>query len=122
MRPDYASLVIMRGDAMILFRSRGEEDGGEVLGDVVHQTTMYYQDRLSGSGFERVFLAGAEREPGDIDKARLRFEARLGVHVEAIDLTRAVTLADRIDTTPALDDVLAPMLGILLRSRQTVPA
>jgi hypothetical protein len=122
MRPDYASLVIMRGDAMILFRSRGEEDGGEVLGDVVHQTTMYYQDRLSGSGFARVFLAGEGREPGDSDQARLRFEARLGVHVEALDLTRAVAFVDGLAATAAAEDALAPMLGILLRSRQAVPA
>ena len=78
--------------------------------------------RYALHGFARVFLAGEGREPGDTDKARLRFEARLGVHVEALDLTRAVALADRIATTPELDDVLAPMLGILLRSREAVPA
>jgi hypothetical protein len=121
MRPEYASLVIMRRDAMILFRSRGEANG-ESLGDVVHQTTMYYQDRLSGSGFARVLVAGPGREAGDMDMARLRFEARLGVHVDPIDLTGAVRIADRISTDPKLEDVLAPMLGILLRSREAVPA
>ena len=52
MRSDYTSIVIMRGGDVIYFRSKPEGDG-DPFADLVHQTTMYYQDRLSGQGFSR---------------------------------------------------------------------
>ena len=69
MRPDYTSIAIMRGGDVIFFRNRPEGDG-EALADLVHQTTMYYQDRLSGQGFARVLLGGTGRAGGDVDVAR----------------------------------------------------
>ena len=42
---------------LIFFRNRPEDDE-ESLTDVVHQTAMYYQDRLAGQGFARVLLGG----------------------------------------------------------------
>ena len=58
-RPDYTSIAIMRGGDLIFFRNRGEGED-EALADVVHQTTMYYQDRLSGQGFARVLARRIE--------------------------------------------------------------
>ena len=52
MRPEYTSIVILRGEDLIFFRNRAEGDE-EALQDVVHQTAMYYQDRLGGRGFTR---------------------------------------------------------------------
>src|SRR5688572_8544862 len=63
MRPDYTSIAIMRGEDLIFFRNRAEGDE-EPLSDVVHQTTMYYQDRLDGRGFGRVLVGGSSRTPG----------------------------------------------------------
>jgi hypothetical protein len=39
--------------------------------------------------------------------------------VETLDVTRGLTLRDRISSSPALLDALAPAAGILLRDRQS---
>jgi Tfp pilus assembly PilM family ATPase len=113
-RPDYTSMAIVRGDDMIFYRNR-PEDGEEGLPDLVHQTAMYYQDRLSGHGFVRVLLAGGA--PGAADVARRSLEERLGVPVEPLDLSRVATVADRISPSPALMEVLGPVIGLMRRTR-----
>jgi type IV pilus assembly protein PilM len=117
MQPDYTSLAIMRGEHVIFFRNRPEGDD-QTLPDLVHQTAMYYQDRLSGQGFSRALLGGTGRATGALDVARRSLEERLGVEVEPIDPTRAATLRDRIAVTPELMDVLAPLVGMLARMRR----
>jgi hypothetical protein len=116
LRPDYTSIVIMRGGDVIFFRNRPEGEE-ESIADLVHQTAMYYQDRLSGQRFARVFLGGSGRIHGAVELARRNLEERLGVSVESIDPTRTATLTDRISVTPDLMDVLAPLVGMMLRSR-----
>jgi type IV pilus assembly protein PilM len=118
-RPDYTSIAIVRDGAVIFYRNR-PEDGQEGLPDLVHQTSMYYQDRLSGGTFARVYLAGAGRAPGVADAARKGIEERLGVAVEPLDPTRAASLSDRINATPELMDVLGPAVGLLLRKQSEV--
>ena len=56
--PDYASIALLRGPHLIFFRNRAADTDG-TLADLVHQTAMYYEDRLKGAGFARVILAGA---------------------------------------------------------------
>jgi hypothetical protein len=117
MRPDYTSLAILRGEDVIFFRNRAEGED-ESLPDLVHQTAMYYEDRLTGQGFARVLLGGTGRVAGAVDLARANLEERLGVPVQAIDPTQAAGLTDRIGATADLMDVLAPLVGMLLRTRQ----
>ena len=121
MRPDYVSIAIMRGEHMIFFRNRaeGEEDA---LADVVHQTSMYYQDRLGGQQFVRVLLGGMARTSAAFDEARRNIEDRLGVRVESIDPTTVAPLTDRISPNAELRAVLAPLVGILLRTRRETVA
>ncbi len=115
MRPEYTSLVILRGADVIFFRNRAEGDD-ETLSDLVHQTAMYYQDRLGGQGFARVLLGGAGRMPGAVDAARGELEQRLGVEVAAVDPTRAATLNGRLANDSDTSDVLAPLVGMALRA------
>lgn len=122
LRPDYTSIAIVRGENMIFFRNRPEGEE-EPLADLVHQTTMYYQDRLAGTGFARVMIGGRGRVSGSLAEARASLEERLSVPVEAIDPTKFATLNDRIGVTPDLMDILAPLAGILMRTRhETVSA
>ena len=63
-----ATMAILRGQDLVFFRNRAA-DGEAGLADMVHQTAMYYEDRLSGAGFHRVVLAGSgspadARRPG----------------------------------------------------------
>jgi len=115
MRPEYTSIVILRREDLIFFRNRPEEDE-ESLTDVVHQTVMYYQDRLEGQGFARVLLGGASRTAGAADELRRSLEERFATPVEAFDPTAAAALSDRISANPDVIDVLSPLTGVLLRT------
>ena len=121
MRPEYTSIAILRRDDMIFFRNRAEGDA-EALEDVVHQTAMYYQDRLEGRGFSRILLGGMGRLQGEVDLARRNLEARMGTAVEPIDPTRGAALTDRIRATPELMATLSPLVGMMLRTRQEAAA
>jgi type IV pilus assembly protein PilM len=120
-RSDYTSIAIMRGGDVIFFRNKGEGEG-DALADLVHQTTMYYQDRLSGQGFTRVLVGGTGRPGGDLEMARRGLEERLAVPVETIDATRVAMLTDRITVTRDVMARLAPLVGMMLRTRQETAA
>ena len=113
----YMTLGVIRDNALLFFRNRGEEDEG-TLADLIHQTAMYYEDRLHGGGFTRVLIAGAARLPGGADSVRRGLVERLGIGVEAVDPRTAALLQDRIGASPELLDVLAPLVGMLLRERK----
>ena len=115
-----ASTAIFRGRHPIFFRNRAAEAEG-TLADFLHQTAMYYEDRLRGDGFARVVLAGVAgagaRQVGDLDEARRRLQERLQTAVETVDPRGAAALTDRIIAAPALLDTLAPLVGLLLRDK-----
>ena len=111
---------IMRGEHVIFFRNRPEGDDASIA-DLVHQTAMYYQDRLSGDRFSRVFLGGSGRATGAVESARRSLEERLGASVEPIDPTRVASLTDRISVTPDVMDVLGSLVGMALRTRESRP-
>ena len=119
--PDYVSIVLLRGPHVIFFRNRAAESEGTVP-DLVHQTAMYYEDRLQGAGLSRVVLAGAAengaRQAGDVDELRRSLEERLRTAVESVDPRPAAALTDRISAGPVLLDTLSPLVGLLLRHRE----
>jgi Tfp pilus assembly PilM family ATPase len=119
MRPGYTTLAIMRGEHVIFLRTRTDAED-DALADLVHQSAMYYEDRLGGQGFARVLLGGTGQLPGAVEAAARSLQERLGATVEPIDPSRAASVADRISMTPELMDVLAPLVGMLLRSRHEV--
>src|SRR4029079_17126575 len=47
---DYTSIAILRSAELLFFRSRASSEGEGSLADLVHQTAMYYEDRLRGVG------------------------------------------------------------------------
>ena len=120
-RPEYTTITIARGEHPIFYRSRSEDEGTD-LEALVHQTAMYYQDRLSGQGFTRVMLAGSGGVIGAVEVAQRSIEERLGATVTPVDPTRTATLTDRIGASPELMNVLAPLIGILRRSYGEVRA
>lgn len=116
LRPECSSIAIMRDANLIFFRSRPEGDEGTVS-DLVHQTTMYYQDRLEGRGFARVFVGGSGQRPGAVDLARRGLDERLGVRSEAIEPGRAGGAVAGAGHTPDTLARMAPLVGILMRTR-----
>jgi len=113
----YLTLAVMRDRSLLFFRNRGEEAEG-TLADLIHQTAMYYEDRLKGGGFGRVMIAGAAQLPGGADSVRRGLEERLGVSVDAVDPRGAAALQDRIGASADLLDTLAPLVGMLMRERK----
>jgi len=117
---DDATMAILRGQHLVFFRNRAAE-GEAGLADMVHQTAMYYEDRLSGSGFRRVVLAGAgspNAQAGqDADYLRHALEQRLGTKVDPVDPRSTATLMDRITANTELLDALAPLVGLIARER-----
>jgi type IV pilus assembly protein PilM len=112
----YLTLAVMRDSALLFFRNRGEEEG--TLADLIHQTAMYYEDRLHGGGFARVLIAGAAQLPGGAESVRRGLEERLRIAVESVDPRGAAALQDRIGASAELLDVLAPLVGALMRERK----
>jgi len=110
----YLTLAVMRDQSLLFFRHRGEEAEG-TLADLIHQTAMYYEDRLHGGGFARVLIAGGARLPGGAESVRLGLEERLRIGVESVDPRTAAALVDRIAASPELLDMLAPLVGMLRR-------
>ena len=94
----YTTLAVLRGSDLIFFRNR-EEESEATLADVVHQTAMYYEDRLKGGGFTRVMLAGGAVQ--SVDAVRRSLEQRLDVRIE-----------------PVAQSELASLVGILARERK----
>lgn len=115
---DSASIAIVRRADIIFFRNRAADADGS-LTDLVHQSAMYYVDRLQGGGFSRAILAGAAS--GEAEQARRSLEERLAIQVETLDPRHPAALSDRIAAAPALLDALAPLVGLLMRdSREAV--
>ena len=112
----YLTVAVVRDHALLFFRNRSEEAEGTIA-DLIHQTAMYYEDRLNGSGFARVMIAGSAQLQGEADRLRRGLEERLKVSVESVDPRGAAGLADRISASPELLDLLSPLVGVLLRER-----
>jgi Tfp pilus assembly PilM family ATPase len=120
MAPEWASIAILRGRQLTFFRTRGAE-ADATLADLVHQTAMYYEDRLQGAGLSRALLCGAaaaSEQPAEAERIQRNLEERLAMAVETVDPRTAARLADRIAAAPALLDALAPLAGLLLRERE----
>jgi Tfp pilus assembly PilM family ATPase len=118
-----ATMAILRGQQLVFFRNHPSEGEGS-LADMVHQTAMYYEDRLSGAGFSRVLLAGAgsaastsSTGTSDTDYLRRALEQRLSTRVDQVDPRQAANLTDRITASPELMDTLAPLVGLMVRER-----
>lgn len=110
------TLAILRGDALMFFRNRPIE-GDETLPDLVHQTAMYYEDRLQGAGFERVVLAGGAAWSGE--SVRKSLADRLHAPVASIEPRQVAGFTGREfdDLQPAAADALIAPLGLLIRER-----
>lgn len=115
--PGYSTIAIVRGRDLIFFRSRQTEGHGH-LAELVHQTAMYYEDRLGGKVFTRAFLAGhaaGESSNGSAQNLGQTLEDRLKTRVEPLDA--AVVAAGAAGADPTQLSALAAPIGLLLRNR-----
>jgi len=118
----YLSVAIVRHGHLILFRHRPAGDGDDdALADLVHQTTMYYEDRLGGGGYGRVFLALSSEGADDRDAAHLgRLVER---HLDTVVTPVAAgPSAEAPRAAGALAEVVAATAGLLLREHKVSDA
>jgi len=73
--------------------------------------------RRSRSCAANISFSFAGAGGGDLDEARRELEQRLQLAVTPIDPRSAARLTDRIAVAPSLLDMLAPLVGLLLRDR-----
>ena len=116
--PGYTTVAIIRSGDLIFFRNRPAEEEGS-LTDLVHQSAMYYEDRLGGAGFAKAMVAGAghSAEYSDLASLSRHLQERLGCPVYPVDPREVAPLTDRISAGPDMLDALAPLVGLLLRDR-----
>jgi len=112
---DATTIAIMRGDNLMFYRHRTAADD-EPLSALVHQTAMYHEDRLGGTRFAKVWLAGAALA-GNASQARREISDRLNVPAEAVDVRPAAGLPTQVSPLPDIMDALAAPVGVLLRER-----
>ena len=121
---DYTSVAILRGPHLMFFRSRSADSEG-TLSDLVHQTAMYYEDRLSGGGFDHVLLNGATasdgRQADDAEQIRRNLQERLGKPVDTVAARLMVDVQAGAGEAAAAGG-LAPLIGVLLRHREVAHA
>ena len=112
--PDGGSVAIMRGTCPVLFRSRAAEAGEHLL-DVVHQTAMYFEDRLGGRSFAHAFVGGSGPGVGETAAALAGLlGARLLREVAVIEPAPTVDVDARGHDDPA---ALSAAVGALMRGR-----
>jgi Tfp pilus assembly PilM family ATPase len=114
---DATTIAIMRGENLMFYRHRTAVDE-EPLSALVHQTSMYHEDRLGGTRFSRVWLAGASLSGGNAAQARREISDRLNVPAEAVDVRPAAGLPNQVQPLPDIMDALAAPVGVLLRERR----
>ena len=109
------TLAVVRDRHPLLFRIVAD---GQPLGDLVHQTAMYYEDKLAGDGFSHALITGNDGTPQGVEDLRRMIEDRLSIAAEPIAkrLARLLPEQDGLDAA-ALDGLAAP-LGLLLRKSQ----
>ncbi len=111
----YNSVAVLRGEHLVCFRNRPGDGAGELL-DLVHQTVMYYEDRLAGGGLEVAWVAGrGGGAPGGNEALTRRLARRIGVPVAslAMDAVAPPPNADR-----GVLETLAAPVGMLVRERR----
>lgn len=114
---DSSTVAIVRGAQVLFFRNRPADAGGH-LNDLVHQSAMYYEDRLGGPGFSRVFVAARdvpEAQADELPDLYRGLEERTGDRVETLDLRGAAGIAHGISPSPELLSALAAPVGVVLR-------
>ncbi len=109
----YASIVLVRDGALIFFRTR-HSDATEPVADVVHQTRMFYEDRLNGRGLARVLLVAGPDVP-DREHLSRTLGSLFDAPVSPLSVDGLVAFADRLTATDTLVGQIAAPTGIVLR-------
>ncbi len=110
--PSYASVALLRDGALIFFRTRN--DVTEPVEDVVHQTRMFYEDRLNGHGFTRVLLVAGPDVP-DRETLTRNLMVLFDAPIMPLSLDGIASVGERIEASAQLVGQVAAPAGMVLR-------
>ena len=113
----YNSIGIVRGEALLFFKTSTAKRSRDVA-DLVHQTSMYYEDRLEGKGISAVVLDGSVEGEGG---SALEFASKHLAEKFQVPVLRVATseFGVRIpETFSSIRTSLAPV-GLLMRERRS---
>ena len=109
----YSTLAVIREQHLIFFWNRPTRTTAD-LADLVHQSAMYYEDRLSGRGLTRTVLVDSSHGGAAASAARHTIEERLGTAAEPLPwdcVTRGLGVeAARLDP-------LGAAIGLVIREQ-----
>ena len=111
-----STLVIMRGANLIFFRNCPTVNESDVS-NLVHQSAMYYEDRLEGKGMARTVLVVSADTPMASDSARQTLGERLGLKVERLASPKVTS---SFNVSPTELDSLAAPIGLVMRQRLSI--
>ena len=114
-----STLAVVRDGHPLLFRHVAPD--GARIADLVHQTAMYYEDRLGGGELARALVTGeALVDEGSSTGGAVRrvIEERFRIAVEPLAARLTSLLPEPGAADHAALDALAAPIGILLRGRQ----
>ena len=106
--PEDTTLAIVRSGDLIFFRNRPVGEGS--LEDLVHQTAMYYEDRLGGRGLSRVIVAGSGRRRRARRALEIGYASAWRVSIRATPPACGIASA----SSELLDAIAAPV-GLIVR-------
>jgi len=112
----YNSIGIIRGEELLFFKTSAAKRSRDVA-DLVHQTSMYYEDRLEGKGISAVVLDGSEEGEG---RPALEFASKHLAERFQVSVLRVAASEFGVRTPETFSSIrtsLAPV-GLLMRERR----
>ena len=110
---DDSTLAIVRGPDLMFFRNRPTKTERD-LADFVHQSVMYYEDRLEGRGIARTVLVVSAETAVASEIVRHTLEERLGTAVERL---ASVKVTSALGVDPSTLDPLGAPIGLVMREQ-----
>ena len=116
-RPDYTSIAIMRGEHVIFFRNSAEgDDARSPISCTRRRCTT--RTACRGRASRACCSAGAGASAGASNRRAAASRSASACPSNRSIRPASATLTDRISVTPDLMDVLAPLVGMMLRTRR----
>ena len=110
----YSTVALIRGNNVVLLRTLNATTGDDVVA-VIHQSAMFYEDRLKGDGVSRAVLVRSDNSLVDLDAVESRMKEQFNVPVERVGSRRDFLLTGLdVDTV----DAFAAPLGLVIRDER----
>ena len=110
----YSTVALIRGNNVVLLRTLNATTGDGVSA-AIHQSAMFYEDRLKGHGISRAVMVRGNDSLVDFDAVEIRMKEQFNVPVERVGSRKDFVVAGLdVDTV----DAFAAPLGLVIRDER----